>query len=207
MEKDTFITTYFEQEEQIERIAKKAGALHHSVNQLYNNYLPYEFHLRLTASYVTKYGHLLAITPEEIQTIYAAAYYHDSLEDARLTYHDLQKAFQELNDEGCQIHIDDATEAVYALTNEKGRTREERADERYYAGIRNTKYATFLKMCDRLANLRYSTLFGIRQRMAEVYAQEFPHFLEAIGEIPEEMAKEAQNLMNEGYKRPKKNIF
>ena len=202
MTPDNFIQHYFEQEEAIERIAQKAGALHQSVNQLYNHYLPYEFHLRLTASYVTRFGHLLDIGADELQTLYAAAFYHDSIEDARLTYHDVQKAFRELNETGCQIHVDDAAEAVYALTNEKGRTREERADDRYYAGIRSTKYAPFLKMCDRLANVRFSTLFGVRQRMAEVYQAEMSHFLSGIGPIPKEMVKEAEKMLKEGYRRP-----
>ena len=202
MDKALFIAAYFEQEEAIERIARKAGEIHRNVNQTYGGYLPYEFHLRLVASYVTRFGYLLPIEAKDLQTVYAAAYFHDSLEDARLTYHDVQKEFAKLNEQGCQIEVDTAAEAVYALTNEKGRTREERANDRYYEGIRKTPYATFLKMCDRLANLRYSTLYGIRQRMAEVYLKEFPHFVEAIGKIPQEMVEEAEKLLAEGYKRP-----
>ena len=38
-----------------------------------------------------------------------------------------------------------AAEIVYALTNDKGRTRKERAGEHYYAGIRETPYAPFVK--------------------------------------------------------------
>ena len=91
----------------------------------------------------------------------------------------------------------EAAEAVYALTNDKGRTRKERAGEAYYAGIRSTRFAPYLKMCDRLANLRYSTLFFTRQRMADVYRQEMPHFLESIGPVPEEMVREAQRLLTE----------
>ena len=207
MKKETFIRTYFEQESAIELIAKRAGEIHQMVNQTYGGYLPYEFHLRLTASYVTRYAYLLSITENDIQTLYAAAYFHDTLEDARLTYHDLQKEFFQLNEKGCSILIDTAAESVYALTNEKGRNREVRANENYYKGIRKTKYASFLKMCDRLANIRYSTLFGIRQRMAEVYEKELPHFLESIGKIPVEMRQEAENLINEGFKRPSENIF
>ena len=207
MEKDHFFKTYFEQEATIELIGKRAGEIHQQVNQTYGGYLPYEFHLRLTASYVTRYAHLLPITEDDIQTLYAAAYFHDTLEDARLTYHDLEKEFKQLNEKGCQIHIPTAAEAVYALTNEKGRNREERANAQYYEGIRKTPFASFLKMCDRLANLRYSTLYGIRQRMAETYLQEFPHFIAAIGNVPEEMIEEAEKLLNEGYKRPSENIF
>ena len=207
MKKEIFIRTYFEQEAAIELIAKRAGEIHRNVNQLYGGYLPYEFHLRLTASYVTRYAYLLTLQENELQTLYAAAYFHDTLEDARLTYHDLQKEFRQLNDKGCSILIDSAAEIVYALTNEKGRNREERADERYYNGIRKTKYASFVKMCDRLANMRYSTLLGIRQRMADIYEQELPEFFENIGKIPEEMKEEAKILIKEGIKRPTENIF
>ena len=104
--------------------------------------------------------------------------------------------FDRLNAEcGCSIRARDAAEIVYALTNDKGRTRAERAGERYYAGIRQTPFAPYLKMCDRLANLRHSTLFYPRQRMAEVYAQEMPHFLESIGPVPEAMVRHAEELL------------
>ena len=52
-------------------------------------------------------------------------------------------------------------------------------------------------MCDRLANLRYSTLWTPRQRMAQVYAEEMPHFLKNIGQVPEEMVREAERLLSE----------
>lgn len=46
-------------------------------------------------------------------------------------------------------------ELVYAVTNEKGRNRAERANDKYYEGIRNTEHATFVKLCDRIANIEY----------------------------------------------------
>ena len=165
--------------------------------------MPYAFHLKLAASYVTRFGHLVINDVAEIQTLYAAIYFHDSLEDARLTYNDLTKVFQKLNAEGCNINVEVATEAVYALTNDKGRTRAERAGEKYYEGIRNTRFAPFLKMCDRLANLRYSTLFGIKSRMAEVYEHEHPHFLSQVGPVPAEMIAEAERYFAEGLSLPK----
>ncbi|MBR1412444.1 MAG: hypothetical protein IJ577_04880, partial [Prevotella sp.] len=71
---------------------------------------------------------------------------------------------------------------VYALTNEKGRTRAERAGEKYYQGIRETPYAPFVKLCDRLANITYSCsgVDGSNLRMKEVYKSEMPHFLQSI---------------------------
>jgi hypothetical protein len=76
-----------------------------------------------------------------------------------------------------------ATEIVYALTNDKGRTRAERAGENYYKGIRETPYAPFVKLCDRLANVTYSCSIDSGtsgNRMREVYKHEMPHFLPAL---------------------------
>ena len=53
------------------------------------------------------------------------------------------------------------SEIAYALTNEKGRTRTDQANEKYYEGIRSTKYAPMVKYADRIANLRYSVMNAI----------------------------------------------
>jgi (p)ppGpp synthase/HD superfamily hydrolase len=183
-------------ESHIAVLRETAAKCHADVNQTYDGYLPYEFHLRLTASYAERFGHLVPIANEDVETVFAAAYFHDALEDARLTYNDLRRLLRHLNDEhGLEVNVDEAAEAVYALTNDKGRTRSERAGEAYYAGIRATKFASFLKMCDRLANVRYSTLFSHRQSMATVYAREMPHFLASIGPVPQAMVDEAEEML------------
>ena len=176
-------------------LAEAAAQGHAAVNQTYDGYLPYAFHLRLTASYALRFLPLLQLDEPQGETVLAAAYFHDTLEDARLSYNDLRRIFEELNaHHGTHINVHDAAEAVYALTNDKGRTRAERAGEAYYAGIRATKYAPFLKMCDRLANLRYSTLFCTEQRMAQIYRREMPHFLASIGPVPNAMAAAAAQM-------------
>ena len=179
-------------------LAEAAAQCHAAVNQTYDGYLPYAFHLRLTASYALRFLPLLQLDEAQGETVLAAAYFHDTLEDARLSYNDLTALLTRLKDEH-QLRLDvrAAAEAVYALTNDKGRTRAERAGEAYYKGIRGTPFAPFLKMCDRLANLRYSTLWTPRQRMAQVYAEEMPHFLKNIGQVPEEMVREAEILLSE----------
>ncbi len=185
---------------QVLAIENAAGAVHASVNQHYEKDLPYSFHLRLAASYLTKYGHLELAEAGEFDTLYAAVYFHDSIEDARMTYNDVKSAFERLNKEcGCDIHVVDAAEMVYALTNDKGRTRAERAGEAYYAGIRETAHAPFLKMCDRLANMKFSTLFYPISQMVSVYGQELEHFLESITQgaktgVPEEMIAELKAM-------------
>ena len=179
-------------------LAEAAAQCHAAVNQTYDGYLPYAFHLRLTASYALRFLPLLQLDEAQGETVLAAAYFHDTLEDARLSYNDLTALLNRLKDEhGLRLAVHAAAEAVYALTNDKGRTRAERAGDAYYQGIRETPCAPFLKMCDRLANLRYSTLWTPRQRMAQVYAEEMPHFLKNIGQVPEEMVREAERLLSE----------
>ena len=200
MTQQDFLTLYANRRPQVLAIENAAGAVHASVNQHYEKDLPYSFHLRLAASYLTKYGHQELTDASEFDTLYAAVYFHDSIEDARMTYNDVKAEFERLNKEcGCDIHVVDAAEMVYALTNDKGRTRAERAGEAYYAGIRETAHAPFLKMCDRLANMKFSTLFYPISPMVSVYEKELGHFLESITKgaktgVPEAMVEELKGM-------------
>lgn len=56
------------------------------------------------------------------------------------------------------IEPEDVADIVYAVTNEKGKNRSERANEKYYQGIRENKLAVIVKICDRLANALYSKI-------------------------------------------------
>jgi (p)ppGpp synthase/HD superfamily hydrolase len=69
-------------------------------------------------------------------------------------------------------------EIVYALTNEKGKTREQRANDKYYKGIKETPYATFVKLCDRMANLEYSKKTS--PKMTKVYQKEMSNFIKKV---------------------------
>ena len=165
---------------QIESIRQSSHQVHASVNQFYDGDKPYSFHLDLVANGVHEFGHLVCRMEHDVLPLFMGAYYHDSIEDARMTYNDVCKEALRLGLDTEQALM--AAEMVYALTNEKGRTRSERADERYYQGIRKTPYAPFLKMCDRLANYRYSARDAseANHHMLEVYRQEMPHFLKSI---------------------------
>ena len=128
---------------------------------------------------VTDYGHLVCAREDDVLPLIFGGYYHDSIEDARLTYNDVLRVARSLLTEEQALM---ATEIAYALTNDKGRTRAERAGEKYYKGIRETPYAPFVKLCDRLANITYSCAGEepTSIRMREVYKQEVPHFLASI---------------------------
>ncbi|MCI6308754.1 MAG: hypothetical protein MR615_00245 [Prevotella sp.] len=161
----------------ISTIRERACALHASVNQIYGDKLPYGYHLCQVADAAMKYGHHVTAVEEDILPIVFGAYFHDSIEDARLTYNDLLKIASGMLSRSQALM---ATESAYALTNEKGRNRAERANERYYSGIRSTPYAPFVKLCDRYANISYSCNGKNDTRMRMIYQKEWNHFIEAI---------------------------
>ena len=192
---------------QINEIRQQAHDLHQSVNQTYGDNLPYGFHLDMVAEGVRDYGHLVCASEADVLPLFFGAYFHDCIEDARQSYHDVLGRAKKLFDDD---HALMAAEIVYALTNDKGRTRAERAGDRYYEGIRTTPYAPFVKLCDRLANVTYSCSIdgGKFDRMREVYKNEMGEFLMSIStesddprlKLPEEVIIAlAEVLIEERY--------
>jgi len=170
----------------INEMRRSAYALHNSVNQKYGKIHPYGYHLDMTVQSIRDFGYLVCAREEDVLPLFFGGYFHDSIEDARLSYNDVMKVARSMmTDEQAYM----ATEIVYALTNDKGRTRSERAGEKYYKGIRETPYAPFVKLCDRYANIYYtcSNDKGKSTRMREVYKSEVPHFLHSIDPHSEDM--------------------
>lgn len=126
---------------------------------------PYSVHLKMVVEVAKKFIHL--IPAEHRQVVIDACWCHDVIEDCRETYNDVAKA--------TSIQV---AEIVYALTNEKGKTRKERASDKYYKGIRDTEFAVFVKMCDRIANYKYSKKKG--SRMVAMYEKEMENFIVKI---------------------------
>lgn len=186
----------------IEQMKQAAHELHDSVNQRYGKNHPYGFHLDMVAEAVSLYGHEACAAEEDVLPLLFGVYFHDSIEDARLTYNDVKRTATRWMDDRQALM---AAEIVYALTNDKGRTRAERAGDHYYEGIRLTPYAPMVKLADRLANTSYSfsTDDGTNNQMKKVYAEEMPHFLEAIDAkssdrryaLPQEMLDALEKLM------------
>lgn len=167
------------QADALAQIRESAHQLHDGVNQRYAVYHPYGYHLDMVADAVKRYGNVICERADDVLPVLFAAYYHDSIEDARVTYNDVKKvALQYMIEEQAKL----ATEIVYALTNEKGRTRAERANDKYYQGIRVTPYAPLVKLADRFANVTYSCAHNdaLNARMRDVYRRELSHFLSAI---------------------------
>lgn len=145
-------------------IVKYATHCHSSTNHLYDG-MPYSVHLE---SVVNVAIHYINLIPKEAQDdVLAACWCHDLIEDARQSYNDVKN---ETN-----MHVADI---VYAVTTEKGRNRNERNSNKYYEGIKNIPYATFVKLCDRIANYEYSAT--TKSSMFTKYSKEMQHFKEQL---------------------------
>jgi len=148
----------------LERTKDYAIRKHKSVNQKYGEH-DYDFHLNMVFETALKFIHLIEFNERE--NVLAACWVHDIIEDARETYDDVKRETNET-----------IAELAYALTNEKGRTRQERANDKYYKGIRETKNASFIKFCDRIANVTHSKNNG--SRMFKKYKVENEAFITKI---------------------------
>lgn len=101
----------------VTQIRNTASKIHADVNQHYDIY-PYSYHLQMVFDEFKAMADSVLITNEEYYpSLVFGAYFHDSIEDARLTYNDVKKiALSILSNEDDAIK---AAEYAYALTNEK----------------------------------------------------------------------------------------
>jgi (p)ppGpp synthase/HD superfamily hydrolase len=181
---------------------------HKNTNHFYDKYLPYQFHLQMVVQAFEDFKHLLPkdlITTEEEEyqniwvikditnhTIRMACWGHDLIEDTRTSYNDIQNRLG--------VFVADI---VYAVSNEKGKTRKERANDKYYEGIRNTKGAVFVKLCDRIANVQYSKM--TKSSMFKKYKEETPEFISRLGfnlELGNGVPSNWDGVENVKYLRP-----
>lgn len=137
---------------------------HETTNHTYDG-KPYEVHLFMVFNIAL--ANIELIPFENRETVLAACWTHDVIEDCRETYNDI-----------ASILGKDVAEIVYALSNEKGKTRKERANDKYYEGIRSCKFAAFVKTCDRIANIQYSKDSG--SKMFDKYISETPDFVHQL---------------------------
>lgn len=144
---------------------------HRDTNHMYDKYIPYEFHLRMVVEVAKKFQNLITYS-KDLDAVMLGAWGHDLIEDTRVSYNDVKQELGEM-----------AADIIYACTNEKGKNRKERANHKYYEGIRTTPYAVFVKLCDRIANVQYSKMMG--SRMFEMYRKENPDFMAQLGFGPE----------------------
>jgi hypothetical protein len=134
--------------------------------------LPYSYHLSMAASVAKQFDKLIDIGFQYLWVI-DAVWAHDTIEDARCSYNDVYKAAIRYGHN--HEHATCIAEAVRAVTNYgRGRNRDERMPDYIYDEIRNTEGATFVKLCDRIANVKHGLITG--SSMKKKYLKEQPHF-------------------------------
>jgi (p)ppGpp synthase/HD superfamily hydrolase len=135
-------------------------------SQKYGYDHPYSFHLQMVAAQYEKFKHVIPFKyRHESQTIERAIWGHDLIEDARVTYTDIKKRVGE-----------PVAEIIFCCTDSLGRTRSERKDEAFWLRLTSNDLAIFVKLCDVIANVKYSLLTN--SSMYKKYGTEFPHFKE-----------------------------
>lgn len=106
------------------------------------------------------------------QDMINAAWLHDVIEDTQTSYEEIKNKF------GQQV-----ADLVWAVTNEPGENRAERA-KKTYPKIRNTSNAITIKLADRIANLEQCVSHDrIGRRpggLFKMYLKEYPTFQEEL---------------------------
>jgi len=197
----------------IDKAKQYASEAHEATNHKYDG-KPYSYHLNMVADYASRFSKALItylnwsdpvkfIWPErEIELAIAGAWVHDVIEDARQTFNDVKRATNE-----------EVAEIAFALTNEKGKTRADRANEKYYEGLRKNPIAQYIKICDRLANITHAK--EKHSRMLSKYRAEYVEFRQKLYEpefdemfaLMEALLRESNTINIYGQVAPHDDLF
>lgn len=134
-------------------------------NQMYAGKFPYSWHLLWVLSQGEKFVHLLEADKKYV--VASACAGHDLIEDTRMTYNDVKT---EIGEEVADI--------IYACTEVRGKNRAERHSAEFYNTLKANKIAVFVKLCDIIANVKFSILEN--SSMLDKYRSEYPHLKEEI---------------------------
>lgn len=131
--------------------AKRFAEIAHA-GKTYGSDLPYTVHLENVVNVLIRFGYTDPI-------LLSAAWLHDTMEDTGKSYNDIKNSFGV-----------DVAEIVYYVTDEKGRSRKERA-ERTYTELAKSKNinAKIIKLADRIANVEHKGL-------VDMYKKEYGKF-------------------------------
>ena len=130
----------------VEKAKRYALDEHRFINQTYDG-RDYGFHLEIAHAVYQHFAHLLDQFDyvSEIATE-CSVFLHDVLEDSwRVSYNKLKQDF------GHKV-----AEVVYLVSEERGRTRSSRHNHKYLTGVASMTEATFVKLCDNIANVLIS---------------------------------------------------
>lgn len=178
MIQEQFSFLYQKNEEKIYEALRDASTLHDLSNNRYGEF-NYIVHLISVLDLTVKYGSFIAENEEQLVALCVAACFHDVVEDTFVTLDEIRTYLT--NRQYSENVINMVCEIVDALTTH-GTTRKERHSPAYYEKIRSVWGASFVKMADRLANMKMSYLFN--SSLLKMYQKEADIFNVNNSEIP-----------------------
>lgn len=140
------MTNFTETEQQLISDVKSYALNAHAVTGC--TYSGYNYDLHLKSVVQVGYQYLELLVPKDQCTGICACWLHDGIEDCRLNYNDIKAEFGE-----------EIADIVYAVTNELGKNRKERAIKTY-PKIKENSIAKWVKICDRISNMKFSYFEG-----------------------------------------------
>jgi len=132
--------------------------------QTWTEGLPYVAHLDSVAEVLLHFAKKVDFIAEDFNTLVAAAYLHDVVEDTNVTITDIDKQF------GLEIAL-----LVNAVANEPGKNRKERHDRTYPKILNAGVKAVTLKFADRIAN--FEKCIQTKSDLIDMYQKEGGRFL------------------------------
>ena len=119
------------------------------------------------------------VLPDEdsFTVAYCGAWGHDLIEDARITYNDIKQMIKIKGESGKSL-AEDIAEVIYSCTEEKGKNRDERHSEKFFAELKENKLGVFVKLCDIIANITHSKKTG--HGMFKKYQKEYSKLKEKL---------------------------
>ena len=121
----------------------------------------------MVAAQARKFEKYIPVDNPYHSAVWIGIWGHDSIEDARLTYNDIKERFSE-----------EAAEIIYLCTEWKGRNRAERKPKEFYLELMTNEDAVFVKLCDLIANMKFS--FLTNSSMFAKYVNEWTKKIEPI---------------------------
>jgi (p)ppGpp synthase/HD superfamily hydrolase len=180
--------TNYQEFEKLNKLAQSIAEQAHQ-NQKYGT-LPYSIHLEHVVRVLHKFKFKVSeqkFNPD-VAKVLIAAWLHDVLEDTVLQKSHLEYHF------GL-----DVTDLVYRVTDEPGKTRKEKKMATY-PKIKESYWATVLKLADRIANVEAATKMKTdgQKSLFKMYQKEYADFRSCLYSDtgPEEMWKHLDKLLS-----------
>ena len=193
MEQSEYIDIFEKHKTLIYDCIKDASSLHDAAGQRYGAFC-YGVHLLGVYEYVHKFGYIDAQTEDDVLALFISGAYHDVIEDTDIDESGLLSRLPDVLSDTLKSRIVDI---VSALTTPPGKNRKARHCEAYYEKIRKCPLASFIKMCDRISNVRVCYVNNDDKRL-KMYRKEMDAFKINPFEVPVEMYDELEiYLLNE----------